>query len=666
MKRKLYCDSKNDLRHAQTILDGMFTRLKQRGGRRSKMPPLTEQFICFDIETTTAGKDSFCWHWQMLIDDLYIYGRNLHFAVRLFKWLSGYLKRRKMRTLCFVHNLAFEYQFLYSQLKMSDILAHRTHQVIRCRHGAITFQCTYCLSRRSLASWAAFLNVEHGKLTGDLDYSVYRDYDTVLTPREQLYMYYDVISLQECVRQWLADNHYTLYTMAVTKTGILRKKVKAVRKHWARTSYAMNANVDLHRMLRNGFRGGDTHASLDYVDKVLYDVESYDRTSSYPAVMCTKKFPMSTFRKAPCFFDEVAAGRATIGDVTFKNLRPRMECYIPYLSRSKCVTGPCIEDNGRVIAADWCRTTITDIDWQIIQWYYEWDDVTPGSYCYSANYDYLPEAYRQLVQESFFAKTAYKNVVGRELDYALAKEDINSYYGLTAQSPFPVEYRHDRTTGRWTTRLETCESKLKETLHRRVTPYAWGVWVTAWARYELNDLIRQNADRVVYWDTDSIKYVGGTLNGLEEYNAVRQQAAVDAGACAQAPDGHTEYMGVFGYEGRYDTFKTLGAKRYAYTQDGELHITVAGVPKGPGAAALAKAGGLEVFSDSFTYHDVHALTSYYRDTPKVFPGRRPVYSGSGLALVEGPISMNLTDNYRYLLERGLERILDEFCAMERS
>ena len=45
------------------------------------------------------------------------------------------------------------------------------------------------------------------------------------------------------------------------------------------------------------------------------------------------------------------------------------------------------------------------------------------------------------------------------------------------------------------------------------------------------------------------------------------------------PDGVTHELGLFEHEGVYERFKTLGAKKYAYEEDGKVHITVAGVPK---------------------------------------------------------------------------------------
>ena len=43
--------------------------------------------------------------------------------------------------------------------------------------------------------------------------------------------------------------------------------------------------------------------------------------------------------------------------------------------------------------------------------------------------------------------------------------------------------------------------------------------------------------------------------------------------------GEIKLCGVWDFEGKYTRFKTLGAKRYLYEEDGELYLTVAGLSK---------------------------------------------------------------------------------------
>ena len=47
-------------------------------------------------------------------------------------------------------------------------------------------------------------------------------------------------------------------------------------------------------------------------------------------------------------------------------------------------------------------------------------------------------------------------------------------------------------------------------------------------------------------------------------------------------------IGVWDYEGTYDHFKTLGAKRYLCDNNGDLHITVSGIRKKEGQKYLSK------------------------------------------------------------------------------
>ena len=46
--------------------------------------------------------------------------------------------------------------------------------------------------------------------------------------------------------------------------------------------------------------------------------------------------------------------------------------------------------------------------------------------------------------------------------------------------------------------------------------YQWGVWVTAWARYRLEEGLKIAGEKAVYCDTDSVKYVGNV--DWKDYN----------------------------------------------------------------------------------------------------------------------------------------------------
>ena len=62
----------------------------------------------------------------------------------------------------------------------------------------------------------------------------------------------------------------------------------------------------------------------------------------------------------------------------------------------------------------------------------------------------------------------------------------------------------------------------------------------------------------------------------------------------------------------YDEFITQGAKKYAYKIDGEIHVTVSGVPKEGGADCL---NSLDEFRDDlvFDFEHTNKLTLAYND-----------------------------------------------------
>ena len=147
--------------------------------------------------------------------------------------------------------------------------------------------------------------------------------------------------------------------------------------------------------------------------------------------------------------------------------------------------------------------------------------------------------------------------------------------------------------------------------------YQWGVWVTAWARYRLQEGIKLAGDNFVYCDTDSVKYIGEI--DWTDYNKKRIADSLKSGAYATDPAGITHYMGVYEFDGEYAEFKTLGAKKYAYTykDSGETHVTIAGVNKRKGGAELDKHGGLDAFKPGFVFTEAGGTESVYNDHPEI-------------------------------------------------
>ena len=134
---------------------------------------------------------------------------------------------------------------------------------------------------------------------------------------------------------------------------------------------------------------------------------------------------------------------------------------------------------------------------------------------------------------------------------------------------------------------------------------------------------------VVYMDTDSIKLIQGyDKKVIEDYNKtvikrienVSKLLKIDINKYKpKDKKGREHLIGLFEIEKddpeskySYSKFITQGAKKYAYElEDGNIHITVAGVPK-KGAVRLKD---LSEFKDGlvFKYQDTNKLLLFYID-----------------------------------------------------
>lgn len=119
----------------------------------------------------------------------------------------------------------------------------------------------------------------------------------------------------------------------------------------------------------------------------------------------------------------------------------------------------------------------------------------------------------------------------------------------------------------------------------------------------------------VYWDTDSVKYLGHA--DWTPFNEERKRKSLESGAYATDKHGETHYMGVFESEGTYDKFRSCGAKKYAYEKNGKLSVTIAGVNKKKGGNELAAKGGIDALQDGFEFSDAGGTAAVYNDKPDI-------------------------------------------------
>lgn len=632
----------------------------------------------FDIETTRIVEieQSIMYVW------MYQFGKEYTVIGRTWEEFTDFTQKLSEATpegvqlLTFVHNLSYEFQFLRGvyNFNVEEVFALDKRKVLKNNiYNKIEMRCSYIHSNMSLDVYTHKMGAEHAKLSGaDFDYSKARYPWTELTEKEYEYITNDVLGLVEAIEIEMNHDKDTLYTFPLTSTGYVRRDAKKAMRAVSHT-FVKNQLPDYHiyEMLREAFRGGNTHANRYYAGKILNNVKSADESSAYPAQQCNEKFPVSEFQHiGGCTFDELmklinVRKKAVIMRISMTNVRLIDEFWgAPYLARDKCrnIREPLL-DNGRILKADYLETTITDVDLRIILSEYDFDDFVAFEVAH-ARYGKLPPSLIEETIKYFRVKTSMKDVKGEELFYMKSKNKLNSIYGMMAQDPVKqtIEFINDD----FASRKDNPQDLLNKSNGKAFLAYQWGVWVTAWARYRLEEGIRLAGDGFIYCDTDSVKYIGDI--DWDAYNKDRIIDSKKSGAYATDPTGTVHYMGVYELETEhlpnqsYYEFSTLGAKKYCYreTPDTELKVTIAGVTKKKGGAELERHGGIKAFKAGFVFTEAGGMEAIYNDNPEIKTYKidgREIAITSNVVLKEGTYTLGIAAEYEKLLSISA-KILD--------
>lgn len=596
----------------------------------------------FDIETTSIDEIRqnvmYIWQWCFFWDEdnyFVVVGRTWSEFLTLCEKIANALAD-DVYIVVFVHNLSYEYQYLRGiyQFDPESVFAIDRRKIMKCdmmRH--FEFRCSYLHSNMSLDVYTQKFGAKHTKLSGDeFDYNKRRFWYTQLTDRELQYCINDVIGLCEALNNEMTADGDNLYTLPLTSTGYVRRDAKRAM-HEVNHMFVKNQlpNLPIYKLLSECFRGGNTHANRYYTNITIGEyetVKSADRSSSYPEVLINHLYPISNFvmREGPMSFEKfmwyMDHNRAIICRVKMWNVRLKNPYWgAPYLSRHKCrnlLCGTVDIDNGRVLRAAYLETSFTDVDFRIFLGEYDADNIEFYDVA-TARYGKLPAKLLDVVREYYIKKTSLKDVPGSEILYVKMKNMFNAIYGMMAQDPVKHsikeignelvdhvidDYNYYRIDdgfaksligdGSGYAEVDEDDAEILDKYNRRAfLAYQWGVFCTAWARFELESGLRLAHDTpgaaFVYCDTDSVKYIGNI--DWRKYNDQKKRLSIKNRAYADDANGVRHYMGVYEYEGEYKQFRTLGAKKYAYVDEkDELHITIAGVSKSKGAGELAEKG----------------------------------------------------------------------------
>ena len=639
-------------------------RRKGNQGRRNNTRKYKDLFCAFDIESTNdlEIEQAYMYIWQCQIEDYTIIGREWSEWLKFCERACEQLEKDEY-IMMYVHNLSYEFSFLKGIYSFApeEVFCIQPRKVLKCEMlEHIEYRCSYLLTNMNLAEFTKKMGVKE-KLSGEeYDYTKIRYPWTELTDRELEYCITDVESLVKALKVYFAIEHDNFYTISLTSTGFVRRDVKEAMRHYNRKDLKnMLPDFEIYTLLKQAFRGGNTHANRYYAEEIIENVSSYDRVSSYPDVMINELFPMSAWIREDDIDIERACRkifkqkRACLLRVSFKNIRlrdPLDGC--PYIPKHKCRNlTKHYNDNGRILWADFLEISLTDIDFRIILQQYDFDAASIHDF-YHCRYGKLPKSLRDVISKYYQDKTELKNVEGQELYYGLQKMKLNAIYGMAVQDICKRNILYKNDSFIFDDEL-TDEELYSKTIQKAFICYAWGVWTTARAREQLQIAINMTGDNFVYCDTDSVKFIDDGSVDFTKYNKSRKQDSIKNGGVAKDRTGKEYYLGLYDNEGTYKKFITMGAKKYAYIdQQDKLHITVAGCGKKKGAAELAKRGGLESFKEGFTFYEAGGTESVYNDQDRYLEIEREGHKlkiTSNVLIRASTYTLGVTGEYKKIL-----------------
>lgn len=580
----------------------------------------------FDIETTSfrdaEGNKKACMYlWGFNLNGRSTYGRTWEEFLALLEILRDVLNTAEQTLIIYVHNLAYEFQFMRKRLQWLDVFSLRDHQPIRARtKDGLEFRCSLIESGKKLALLAEGIREHPIKKLDTLEYTGLRHPKTPVTDLELMYQLNDVRIVANYIYEKGKSRTGGICALPMTKTGYVRDRFRRgtiynpdrnISQHYRKLMKELTLKPAEYLQLEATFQGGFVHGNALYIGDMLLNVASFDEISAYPAAMVGNMFPMSKGRYFANPDAEQLYKSLKYYCCIFKwevfDLQQKPGIYDNPISQEHCFEKlGTVENNGRIVSADHLYMYITNVDLEIYREFYTWDEQrTNISMLWRYHAGYLPRPFLDVLLELYENKTKLKGLTSEdghiEELYLLSKEDLNSSYGMIVQRVIRslVVYENDKYKEE---RPDIPAMIAKENRSRkRFTFYPWGVFVTAYARRAvLLGAVKPCGSDYVYSDTDSAKILNAEkyIDHFKEYNdRIREKMyktcdfyRFDRSRVEpETVKGEKKLLGAFEYEhdGKpYERFKTLGAKRYMTYSEGKFEITVAGLGKAAGCKYL--------------------------------------------------------------------------------
>jgi hypothetical protein len=489
----------------------------------------------------------------------------------------------------------------------------------------ITFRDSYALFNKSVAKLGDDIGIP--KL--EYDYRVTRLPWQELEELDYKYNERDNIIVAVSIYNYMKNNDVNVNEIPLTFTSSVRRKrktfikekygAKALNKYYY-DRYKSFISFEFMDDLMKTYQGGLTSSNINQTSKLINDkntsgVIGVDIKSSYPNQMCTMKFPL--FEEDNTQNGEIANMvyhegnyKGFVGMFTFENIRVKNINYLLPISSSQIRKGNISYNhelfNGKLISADFVSIPCNNIDIDVINSIYEYDNIKCTRITTAPREQYLRKEEVAFLLSNFLNKETKEGDIKNE-----SKLIINSMYGVKVSCPIKDYYEIQDGEILTTDYFAFNEDERKDIFHNfidnqnvfggSIDVYSHGVYITSYARKQLIDMIVyivDNGGKVVYSDTDSIKFYCETKKQqnklIENILSMNEEKIIKNKKLPRFKSFKNDFkltdedyniittLGIWEVEDKksHKLFMTYGAKKYGYiTHDDKIKTTIAGCNK---------------------------------------------------------------------------------------
>ena len=182
---------------------------------------------CYLEDNTRDEKTAIMYVWQFGINGRVIMGRTWQEFFEMLNAVVDALELSDKRFLyIYVHNLAYEFQFIRKWFDWTKIFALKKRKVLYAQYApaVLEFRCSYLLANAGLAHVGDKLLSRYPvkKMVGDLDYSQIRHSQTPLTKREIEYCTHDDFVVMAFIQEKI-EQDCGIDNIPLTNTGYVRR-----------------------------------------------------------------------------------------------------------------------------------------------------------------------------------------------------------------------------------------------------------------------------------------------------------------------------------------------------------------------------------------------------------------------------------------------------------